>query len=132
MMRELLTLAQAAQLAGVNPASLRHAIARHTLTATLYGKTYLVAGDEVERFIRERRFADQREGIPGMSMYTTETIPNHWIIADESGWHLVPNIPGGWDTRRPYRGHVEGLVPVTPGVAAGMARIVGYTQTLPE
>ncbi len=131
MTSDLLTLTQAAALAGVNPASLRRAIARGTLAATKYGKTYLVTADEIARFIRERRFAERRRGIPGMHMYTTETLPNHWIVNDATGWWLVPNIPGGWSRRTQYRGYVAGLAPVAPGIAAGMARLVGYEEVAP-
>jgi excisionase family DNA binding protein len=131
MTNDLLTLAQAAQLAGVNPASLRRAIARGTLAATKYGKTYLVTADEIARFIRERRFADRRREIPGMRMYVTESLPNHWVINDATGWWLVPNVPGGWTRRTAYRGHVASLAPVSVGVAAGMARLVGYEEPTP-
>lgn len=43
-------------------------------------------------------------------MYTTDTLPMHVIAPDATGTlYLVPNIPGGWAQRRPYRGHVTAL-----------------------
>lgn len=124
MSRSLLTLAEAAELAGVNPASLRHAIRRGTLTATLYGKTYLVTRDEIARFIRERRFADKREGLP---VYWLNAMPNHTVIDHDDVLWLVPIIPGGWDKRVPYRGHREALREYTPAASSRLiAATVGY------
>lgn len=59
-------------------------------------------------------------------MYTTDALPEHWIISDAAGWHLVPNIPDGWAQRTTYRGYVEALRRVSQPVAASMARLVGY------
>lgn len=50
-----LTLIEAARLAGVNPASLRHAIRDERLSAVKRGRDWFVASEEIARYIRERR-----------------------------------------------------------------------------
>lgn len=123
-MPDLLTLTDAAALAGVNPASLRHAIRRGTLAATLYGKTYLITHDEIGRFILERRFADRREGLP---MYLVESMPNHVVIDHDDGLWIVPIIPDGWSKRTPYRGHRQALQDFEVRASTRLiARTVGY------
>ena len=49
----LLTLAQAGELLGLSATTLRVQVKRGRLEATLYGKTWLVTEDEVERYRRE-------------------------------------------------------------------------------
>ncbi len=49
----LLTLAQAAERLGLGAATLRHQVHNGRLAATLYGKTWLVTEEEVERYRRE-------------------------------------------------------------------------------
>lgn len=63
-MPELLTLTQAAALAGVNPSSLRHAIRQQRLSAIKPGHDWLVEHAEIERYIRERRTWRSRTATP--------------------------------------------------------------------
>lgn len=51
----LITLTEAARLAGVNPASLRHAIRQQRLSAIKPGRDWMVERAEIERYIRERK-----------------------------------------------------------------------------
>lgn len=123
MMSNLLTVSQSAQIAGVTRSAINQAITAGRLTAIRPGRDYLIDESDLLAYLASRTVVKQGDHI---GMYTTDAIPNHWIISDTDGWHLVANTPGGWATRKPYRGDVVGLVPVVPGVAAGMARIVGY------
>lgn len=58
----LISLAEAAARAEVNPASLRHAIRRGALHATKPGHDWLVTTTEIERYIAERRPRPRRSG----------------------------------------------------------------------
>jgi hypothetical protein len=42
-------------------------------------------------------------------LYWSPTLPNHWIVSDDTGRWLVPATYGGWAARRPYRGHRAAL-----------------------
>ena len=39
--------------------------------------------------------------------YALPLLPNHWVVFDEEGGHIVPAISGGWIKRVPYRGYSE-------------------------
>ena len=65
-------------------------------------------------------------------MYTIDTLPAHVIAPDESGTlYLVPNIPGGWRKRQPYRGHVAALTPMDATTARVMRRHLGIPDAAP-
>jgi excisionase family DNA binding protein len=49
----MLTLAEAAAQLGLAASTLRHQVQVGRLTATLYGKTYVVSEAELERYRRE-------------------------------------------------------------------------------
>ena len=51
---DLLTLNQAAEVAGLSPATLRQAIARDALHATKYGTVWLVTRAELQRYLDAR------------------------------------------------------------------------------
>ena len=56
IVKDLLTLTEAAAALGLRSArTLRQQVLRGRLDATLYGHTYLVAPDEVERYRKEHR-----------------------------------------------------------------------------
>ena len=46
----MLTLSEAAAQLGVSPATLRHQVQGGRLAARLFGKTYVVTDDELERY----------------------------------------------------------------------------------
>lgn len=56
-----------------------------------------------------------------ITLYWQGSLPQHTIVCDGAGgdeaWYLVPLIPGGWQRRTPYRGHVSGLHPMEPHAA---------------
>ena len=58
----MLTLTEAAALAGTDPSALRHAIREGRLTATKRGASWLVGRDELERYLHERRTWRRRAG----------------------------------------------------------------------
>ncbi len=120
--RELLSVPQAAAVAGVTRAAINQAISAGRLPARRVGRAWAVGQAELLAYL-----ASRRTGSAPVAMYTTESIPDHWIISDVAGWYLVPNIPDGWERRTPYRGQVEGLRPVTGAIAVSMASIIGYT-----
>lgn len=57
-----------------------------------------------------------------MELYSIPSLPDHIIVRDDVGWWLAAPTPGGWQRRRPYRGHLAGLVPLAGGIAT--ARLV--------
>jgi hypothetical protein len=42
-------------------------------------------------------------------LYWSPTLPNHWIVSDDTGRWLVPAYRDGWVARRPYRGQQASL-----------------------
>jgi excisionase family DNA binding protein len=63
MAPKLLTLAQAAELLGRSPETLRKQVQRGSLKAQLVGKTYVVTPAEVERY-RLEHLGEHRGGFP--------------------------------------------------------------------
>lgn len=59
-------------------------------------------------------------------LYSTPTLPNHWIaIGDDGGLYLAPNIAGGWQQRRRYSGQLAGLT-ATPATDAMLRYLKGH------
>lgn len=65
--------------------------------------------------------------------YVTESLPMHWIAVDNEGmaW-LVDTQPGGWERRKPYRGHTVGLLACARGVAMGLCLASGAPNTFAQ
>jgi hypothetical protein len=47
-------------------------------------------------------------------LFSHPSMPSHWIVRHEDILYLVPDIPGGWRQRRPYRGYKVSLKAVPP------------------
>lgn len=122
MSTDLLSLTEAAKVAGVNPASLRHAIRDGRLAATKAGAYWVVNQAEIDRYISERSPGYPRTGT---TLYYLESLPNEWVVEHGGEIWLVPNIPNGWNKRRPYRGHRTGLEPVAEQTARLMMTTCG-------
>lgn len=49
------------------------------------------------------------------ALYTTPTLPLHFVArTTKDTWVLVPDIENGWNQRRAYMGHQNGLRLVAP------------------
>jgi excisionase family DNA binding protein len=46
----MLTLSEAAAQLGISPATLRHQVGLGRMTARLFGKTYVITAEELERY----------------------------------------------------------------------------------
>jgi len=63
---------------------------------------------------------------PRVRLYTSPTLPRHWILHMAHGpWVMFPDGPGGWRLRRRLRGSI-GLVPTTPQTARVALRTAGF------
>lgn len=51
------------------------------------------------------------------ALYWQPSLPQHAIVCHEDAYYLVSLIPGGWQRRTPYRGHLAGLHPMEPHAA---------------
>lgn len=71
---ELLTLTQAAALAGVDPASLRQAIREERLASIKPGRDHLVTRAEIGRYIRQRRTWRARTEATDMTSFNPMTV----------------------------------------------------------
>ena len=63
-----------------------------------------------------------------MTIFSTEQLPYHWIVEDADGLAIVPNIPGGWRSRRPYRGSAQALTPLVGATVDSMIVFLGVAE----
>lgn len=84
----MMTLAQAAVRLGVSPTTLRNQVLLGRLQATLYGKTYLVTAEEVERYRAETLGRHGRPAKPKEAPVEDKATPTDAAVLARQAEHL--------------------------------------------
>lgn len=124
MATRLLTLAQAAELLGRSPDTLRRQVQRGALKAQLVGKTYVVTPSEVERY-RAEHLGVHRGGFPAGRPRPAARVYRVTAERDGDAWLLrVDGIERATEVRAlaDADAFVRDLVHVHTGVDAASVR----------
>ncbi len=121
----LLTLHEAAEIAGIGPGSLRSAIRRGYLRgAVKRGRDWYVDRASLDTYLTHRRPRPRRI----WPIWSHPVLPYHWVVEHDGFLWIVPNVAGGWERRTGYPGYREQLQPLDP---AASGRLIAAFICLP-